>query len=313
MVRLAFVIALALGLAAPAMPASAQRRDRDERGRHDDRGRRDRDRGHGPHDRGRDRLNVESMVPQAGPVGSTVTLRGNFPHDARVTFAGRDVPVSRGPGSLRFTVPNAPPGVHAVVVHAGREQANAGQFRVGPAGPVVVAPPPAPTPPVAPPPPRVVVRPPPRFARFQAAPVVTGYAPRRGPAGTTVTIRGQRFTPNMSVVLGDRTVPARVTPTTITFTVPPNASTGLLRLRRPRSPDLVVGSFRVGMSRRDQARAAALAERLRREAEAAWRARQAQLAATREARLEALRRREEELARSREQRRLEQLARLREQ
>src|SRR5690606_35101082 len=66
-------------------------------------------------------------------------------------------------------------------------------------------------------------------------------------------------------------------------------------------------------SRRDEARRAAREEQLRREAEAAWRARQARLAATREARLEELRRREEELARSREQRRLEQLARLREQ
>lgn len=306
MTRLAFALTLGVSLVALAPTADAQRGDRHDRGR-EDRGSRDRgDRRGDDHGRGQRGLAVQSMVPDAGPVGSTVTLRGTFPDDARVTFGGRDVPATRGGGgSLRFAVPNAPPGVHAVAVRSGREQVSAGQFRVGPMQP--------PSPAVVPP--LVAVRPPPpraRLARVRAQPVVTGFTPRRGPAGTAVTIQGEHFGRGTTAVFGGSPVASTVTPSAITFTVPPGASTGAIALRRPGTPDLVVGTFRVRADRRGEAQRRALEEQLRREAEAAWRARQAQRAADRTARIEALRQQEAALAQSRAERRAAQLVALRE-
>ena len=152
---------------------------------------------------------------------------------------------------------------------------------------------------------------PPRGRRaFRGRAVVTAFSPRSGPPGTAITIHGQRFGPGVALVFGGQPIaPTLVTPTAITFAVPARAQGGVILLRQPNRPDLVVGSFEVGraVARRSHPRRGDFRDVARRR----WTERRAQLAATEAARLEALRAQEEALRNSRAERRRQRLAAMR--
>lgn len=146
-------------------------------------------------------------------------------------------------------------------------------------------------------------------AAFRERAVVTAFAPRSGPPGTVVTIHGQRFGPGFSLVVGGQpVVPTGVTPTSITFRMPRAMQNGLILLRQPNRPDVMVGTFEVGRAPPPRrARHADFQDVARRR----WTERRAQLAATEAARLEALRAQEESLRVSRAERRRRRLAAMR--
>jgi hypothetical protein len=143
-----------------------------------------------------------------------------------------------------------------------------------------------------------------RRMRFRERAVVSNFGPRQGPPGTEVTIRGRGLDRDVALSFGGRELrPRRVTPTAVTFVVPPQSTSGPILFRPRGAPDVVVGMFEVTPQppprmRRDERRAMRRAE-----AERRWRERQATLAATEAARWEALRREEERLRQTREERR----------
>ncbi len=311
MVRQILVAALAGGLVAAPSLAQAQRRERDA-------------------------LRADGMTPTRGGAGTTVTLQGEFPRNAVVSIGQQRLAAraERGRRTLRFDVPQLDPGPHRVTVRAGRRQVDVGEFDVLPplrrpaqrvgqpvAAPVPTSPvPPALVPAAVPAPQQVAVstaqpatdveR---LHVRHRSRSVVTGFHPRSGPAGTEVTIRGQRLDAGLELVLAGRTLtPSGVTPTAITFTLPRRAETGAIVLRGPRIRDITVGTFEVTSRRESAALRREHIAQLRREAEASWAERRAQVVARRETeRLQALREQEQQLRRSREERRRQHVEALR--
>jgi hypothetical protein len=246
---------------------------------------------------------VQGFSPDVGPAGTALTIRGKFADDVVVLIGRHEVkPSSRTRGSITITVPrNIRPGSHRLVVKSAGGEASIGSFRLVGAEPPPVAVAPPPPPPPGPPP--GTRRPPPRRI---VAPTVSNFRPRQGPAGTTVTIRGRNFTPQLQVFLGGQEVEARVTPTSITFEVPRRVKgTEPIVLRGHGRRDLVVGSFEVA-SRRADRRAERAARKA--EAEAAWKAQQKKIPKAVPDRRAALLAYEEELRRTREERRMQRLA-----
>jgi hypothetical protein len=291
MVRQSVVIALLMS--ALVGSAEAQTRDRDRSPRR------------GPSTE----LTVQGLSPESGAPGTTITIQGTFPGDATVVIGGRSVtPKAVHPRRLQFDVPdNLRPGSHAVTVRAPNGRADAGSFRVEPAarrGAPRAEPQPEPQPEQA----RRRARrgPPPE------APVISGFAPRSGTAGTEVTIRGRNLDDDaLEVVFDDKAIePKRRSARAITFDVPRGASEGTIVLRRPRRPNMVVGNFEVTKTRPKGKSRKERYEEQKKQEEAQWETRRKQLAKDRQARLEELRRQEEELARSREERRRRQAAAL---
>jgi hypothetical protein len=87
---------------------------------------------------------VRSVLPRKGTPGTSVTIRGNFPPDARIFFGGQEVPVSRADRrSISFVVPDVRRGPHPLAVRAAGADVTAGVFHVdrdgqppgGPGGP----------------------------------------------------------------------------------------------------------------------------------------------------------------------------------
>jgi hypothetical protein len=253
-------------------------------------------------------LSVRGLSPDSGAPGTTVTLRGTFPGDAKVVIGGRTVdPSSVQPRRLQFVVPDVRPGAHKVTVRASRARVEAGSFRVErerrgrpePTPVVQPAPEPAPAPSKAR-----------RRGPAQDAPVISGFAPRSGPAGTDVTIRGRNLdAAGLEVVVGGQVVkPTRSSARAITFKVPKRVEDGTIVLRRSRRPNVVVGTFEVA-KKRPQRRAKRYEDH-RKQAEIQWKSRRKELARAEAERLAELRRQEEELQRSREERRRQRAAAL---
>jgi hypothetical protein len=251
---------------------------------------------------------VQGHSPAVGPAGTTVTIRGTFADDAVVVFGRQEVtPTKQTRRSITFDVPRTRPGSHRIVVKSAGGQADVGAFQI-------VAPsrgePPEPPPGAIAPPPRQPPPPPPttRVPARRSAPTVSGFRPRQGPGGTEVTIRGRNLSPDLQIMVGDREVQAtRVTPTSITFTVPKRArGTETIVLRPNRGRDLVVGGFEVSQ-RRGPSRAE-LRKQRQAEAERQWRESQKTLPKAVPDRRAALLAYEEELRRTRAERRAERLA-----
>lgn len=149
--------------------------------------------------------------------------------------------------------------------------------------------------------------------RFDAQLIVSSYWPRKGAGGTLVTIRGQNFSEGTKVMLGNDPIqPKEVTPTQITFRIPPKSSgTQPVRLQVPNSRRLyVVGGFEVSDVDPVAERKRIEAER-RRAAKQRWKERRKELAKSREERRRRLAEREAELRETRERRRQERMAEVR--
>jgi hypothetical protein len=154
-----------------------------------------------------------------------------------------------------------------------------------------------------------------RGDRRDRKPVVSGYSPTRGPAGTEVTIQGRHFDDSTRVFVDGRRVrDASVSPRSITFEIPQRADGSIaLALRAGDSrDDIIVGSFDVRERRADRR---AERERLRaereRQARERWEQRRRSLPETAEERRRRLQEEEEKLQRTREERRRAEAARLR--
>ena len=120
------MLAAGVVLAAACLPAGLALAQGDDKGP-TVRDHRDRDRDRGPGIRPR----VTRISPDAGDVGSMVTIRGQFPPDSRVLFGGVEVPVSRADRrSLTFQVPRVRPGQHPISVRVGDENVIGGVFQV---------------------------------------------------------------------------------------------------------------------------------------------------------------------------------------
>ena len=133
-------------------------------------------------------------------------------------------------------------------------------------------------------------------------PTVSSYWPTKGKAGAKVRIRGRNFPPDAQVVWGGQPVMgAKVEAEQIMFQVPAGAATGAIALRVGRR-ELPVGPFEVA-AYDAEAEAKKLEDQRRKDAEAAWAARQKELGKDRAAREAAFHKYEEDLERTREERR----------
>lgn len=142
-------------------------------------------------------------------------------------------------------------------------------------------------------------------------PVISSYWPAKGKPGSRVTIRGKNFPATTEVVFAGQPVrAAKIKDDQILFVVPPGAASGPIELRTGGRRALPVGMFEVAAGFDPVAEQRRLEEERRKAAEAAWKARQQQLAKDRAARMQWLRERQEERERTREQRRAERIAAL---
>jgi hypothetical protein len=271
-----------------SLPAEAQPRQRDHRAADDG-------------------VSVQGFEPERGEPGTQVTIRGrNFPDSVQVMIGGQRVQPDRVTGrSITFTVPELRPGNQSITLQQrGRELAPVGNFGVRPVEAV-----PARRGASAEPPPRT------RDHRRARKPVVSGYTPSRGPAGTEVTIRGRNFDDATRVYVDGRRVRnATVSNQSITFQIPQRSEGSVaIALREGDSrDDLLVGSFDVRERRADRR-----AERDKRQAEREqqarerWEQRRRGLPETAEERRRRLQEEQEKLERTREERRRAEAARLR--
>ena len=139
-------------------------------------------------------------------------------------------------------------------------------------------------------------------------PVVTGYVPARGEAGTKVVIRGQNFAAGTQLVWGNEPIAeATVTPTEVTFTVPAAHPAGAIVLRGGGlHRDLPVGAFEVAKA--DEAAEHKMEEEREHHAEESWRERAKAFGKERAERDAAVAKQEAELEHNREERRTKYLA-----
>jgi hypothetical protein len=141
-------------------------------------------------------------------------------------------------------------------------------------------------------------------------PVVSGFAPRSGPPGTEVTIRGRNLdAPGLEVVVGGEVVkPTRSSARALTIMLPKGVEGGSIALRRSQRPEVVVGAFEA--SKKRSKRRAKRDEAHRKQAQAQWEARRKELPESEDERLAELDRQEDGLRRSREERRRQRAAAL---
>jgi hypothetical protein len=267
---------------------------------------------------------VQSFSPMSGESGTTVTIQGKgLADDTVVIIDRRQVPATRvNRRSLTFTVPRLRPGKRDIILRSSAGDIPVGQFDVigtrtpppGDNGRGTVPPLPPPRDDVrrkVPPPRRVDRRGPPPHRQFT---VVHDFSPHQGPVGTKVTIRGKRFAPDLTVLVGDRPVkPTRITDSAIEIVVPRQHGNGLITLRGiPGRRDLVVGTFEIAKKPPPRDHYKRRMDERRERAKQRWAERRAALAKSEAERQKELARQEEELQRSREQRRRERAQALRE-
>ena len=140
---------------------------------------------------------IGGFSPANAAEHTTVTVTGtNFVGTTRVQLGGVDVPFSvASNGRLTFTVPTGSAGGTIHVTAPGGTATSAGS--------VTILPP----------------------------PTITSISPGSGPVGTTVTITGTNLGGTVGVMLGSVvTVPTSVSPTSVTFTLPPGAASGHVKV-----------------------------------------------------------------------------------
>ncbi|HEU4612996.1 MAG TPA: IPT/TIG domain-containing protein, partial [Kofleriaceae bacterium] len=164
--------------------------------------------------------------------------------------------------------------------------------------------------PMPPPPPPPGHQRPPRQWKLEL-PVVSSYWPAKGKPGSRVTIRGKNFPATAEVVFAGQPVKAaKIKDDQIVFVVPQGAASGDIALRAGGRRALPVGMFEVAAGFDPVAEQRRLEQERQKAAEAAWKARQQQLAKDRAAREQWLREREQERQATRDQRRAERIAAL---
>jgi hypothetical protein len=143
-------------------------------------------------------------------------------------------------------------------------------------------------------------------------PTVSNYWPAKGKVGARVRIHGTNFPADAIVVWGADVIKgAKVTADEIVFDVPATATSGTIAIRRDHGRDLIVGPFEVAASYDAAAEEKRLEDERRKAAEAAWAARQKDLAKDRAARQAAWDQRERDKEANREQRRADRVAAIR--
>jgi hypothetical protein len=143
-------------------------------------------------------------------------------------------------------------------------------------------------------------------------PVISSYWPPRGKSGQRIVIRGRNFPNDAQVIWNGTAVPAaRVEADQIVFQVPASATTGDIMLRRAHGRDLPIGRFEIATSGDPDADARKADEERRKQAEAAWEARQKELAQDRAARQATWQQHQDELEATRDQRRDQRMAEIR--
>ncbi|HEY2074384.1 MAG TPA: invasin domain 3-containing protein [Gaiellaceae bacterium] len=143
------------------------------------------------------RPTITSFTPGNGAVGTTVTVTGtNFTGTTHVRLHGTDVAFRvLFDTSLTFTVPSGATSGTITVTNPAATATSAGTFTVA------------------------------------AQPSITSFSPGTGSIGTSVTISGTNLTGVVGVQIGKiLTVPTGVTSTQVTFTIPPGAVTGTIKV-----------------------------------------------------------------------------------
>ena len=140
---------------------------------------------------------VTGFSPSNAAEHATVTVTGtNLIGATQVQLGGVGVPFSvASNGRLTFTVPTGSTGGTVHVVAPGGSATSGGSVTI------------------------------------LAPPAISSIAPLSGPVGTTVTITGTNLGGTVGVMLGSVvTVPTSISPTSVTFTIPPGAASGHVRV-----------------------------------------------------------------------------------
>ncbi len=152
------------------------------------------------------------MVPNAGPVGTSITINGSgfgpSQGGSTVTFNGTSAgaATSWSPTSIQINVPAVALGSNTVIVTVGGVGSNGLVFTVVP-------------------------------PYGSVPPTISSFSPFEAPAGTTVTLTGSNFTGTTAVAFNGTAASFTVTPDTqITTTVPAGATTDRSALRTARGP-----------------------------------------------------------------------------
>jgi hypothetical protein len=143
---------------------------------------------------------LERFLPAAGPPGCTVTLYGeNFDETTRVRFNGRWLnALSRSDRQMRVVLPGSAASDTFVISKSGFPDLSSD-----------------------------------RVFNVIRAPVITGFAPRRGGPGTQVTIVGANFLPGDRVVLGSLALASSpIPPARIVVQIPEGAASNRLGIQR---------------------------------------------------------------------------------
>jgi len=157
---------------------------------------------------------ISGFSPGSAGAHATVTVTGtSFTGATSVTLNGTSVPFSVASNTrLTFTVPaGATSGPITVTAPAGSGTSAGSSI-------LIVLPPPA----------------------------ITSIAPGSGPVGTSVTITGTDLAGTVGVEMGSIvTVPTSVNPTSVTFTIPPGAPSGTIKILATSGAATSVDTFTV--------------------------------------------------------------------
>jgi hypothetical protein len=155
---------------------------------------------------------ITSFTPSSGGPHATVTVTGtNLTGTTHVSLNGMSAPCSVVSATkLTFTVPVGATSGTIAVTTPGGTATSGGSFTVSP------------------------------------PPAVTSISPGSGPIGTTVTLTGSHLTGTVGVMLGSViTVPTSVDDSHVTFTVPPGAGSGQVKILNPAGSAISPGTFTV--------------------------------------------------------------------
>jgi hypothetical protein len=155
---------------------------------------------------------ITSFTPGSGGVGTTVTVTGsNFTGLTHVRLNGTSAAFTvRSDTQLTFTVPAGATTGTIAVTNGTASATSVGTFNVA------------------------------------ARPTITSISPGSGSVGSSVTITGTNLTGTIAVQIGHLiAVPTSVTPTQVTFTIPPGAVTGTITILNPAGSATSPGTFTV--------------------------------------------------------------------